>query len=1271
MSYPEMDELELEEFGFQSRRSIQLFHVENSFKESIKDEYLNNLAISYTRQKIIAALRSEIKTYDISNLSGLLEPEDEDEGDLKDPADLTSSNTIHFDFEIQQIRLNQDESKMVIVFDESQRLAAIPLADLLDSKLIEFPNEKMTLLGKYSSKIVDVSLSKQASNLVICLLESGELWLVDLEKEGGGKLLSQEVTGAAWNHDSSNEILIGTTSDRNVYVLNAEGGEITSTIKFEDDVLGDNFRCLFFTDISESSTLVIYGTTRESDDHEADYRSFIIRDGLFSNEAVDICMPWGAIARKASFYAVHLNNWCKDFPNLLFTIGSKSTDFNTLIPESQITELNDSDRAQMPIDEESGDDDTVLGFTIDLQASKQVLQPCKILDVSGPLPRFIVLTNRGQLLTWNIWYTKAVKAKEDSLSEALSYALRGSDGQKAKPVHEHAEVMKPSPPMTDSIFSTATVKNPFGGSTDLSSFTPVAAQPESLAPKPAKDAKPFAFGQSGFSAPEFGQSNFGRHGFGTSSAFQQASQPQMGSGAPKVGTTNSSGFSAFASTGSAFASAAGSSTSPFAQMMSKDSNSSPFGGLASQTSPFAKFGTESKGSPTFSFTQNRQFAPPISTASSTEGSGAFNLGGFSSTLQVENNDMGDEFDSGSEIDDASDRVEELGQDEDEYDDELSEDDESEEEESEREVPGFVPLGNGAIKESQGPMANAKFAERPAEVEREATRDANVEKGDSQIENDERKAEGNENDEDNEVDIRTGENRNTVVEDEVRAPMKETVQKEEDDNSMQGRHGDEPIDEVVVVSEKSSNEHTGSEPPIDEPLATTISNNMIPGQGHATQAFDHPTHANDLSSSKYADGSEKDEVSMETGTRPAEKSASSEESFEKIEKEEAQVGKNNNAEAEGVRKEGGAMTKKEIGEEEGVHIRGGAQTDAEPSNVRKSSAVKLSALQQASASTQSLQQLQKVEVVPSYVDERVEAGEQDYKYFKEETFEDDEVYLSELDVPPSVPLLISAGNIEYPSGSDSAIKNQMLEIIYDTETDLEFLRRNIDQMNIFLSKHMDDQIMHTLSKSLDFYSFWRLDEGPTIAKGISSMSGDYDTISTDLKDMGNRVTRLSQKIASCFKLLPQFEEALTSRGKPLASKENESMPFDSIQRWNELSRLVKQVKEEDSELESKLLILNSLVHPDELVNAPNKVDIVLSDVDSRIRRYFDDLTELKKEIRKAKSSNIEDTQVSRLSNDQDVSRDKVRLSSIISGIAARKTLTELLNTKKASPQRYSL
>lgn len=1319
MTYTRLEELGLEAFGFQARRAIQLFQGSGVPRPELESNYYHSAVICYSQSSLIAVIQDKLRIIPISLLSTKLEPDQEEDSD--EPITLADSDVkeITLDSSIQQIYLTADESYAVLIFDQSKKICSIPTSQLFGQW-----DGTVSSLTSYNlgSCIVDVSFSSSNPDLVAIVTESNFLTIANVREINKASTIRKDVTCSFWKDDSPGTLYVGSKTTAEISIIKVNGEESLKISNEDNEVKESKLQAMKFFAIDADSMLVIYGSSRASKDNDnAQFKSFVLKNDEIANEAVDICQPWGSIPRKASFYGVNLSGWCKEFPSVLFTIGSKSIELNTTTPENQIRELNDSDNAEMPLDEDTGDDDTSLGLVIDLQASKNVNQPCKLLDSSGPLPRIIVLSNRGQLLTWNIWYTDAIRAKEDNLSQALRNAVsknKASSAEKASEVKGAPTISKvpekqelvpssktllqpresetsniaPSQPQApanteNSIFSNSTVENPFGLS-DTTSFS--SAQMKTLGfgnqYSQAATGKMFSVKKSnaftsnssnaqenpfGFLAKETNSSGLFKGGSGFKMSGNTENTPGLfGSfhtGDNKLFNANigskQSGFAAFG--------ASHSQESPFAALMQKNDNKTESKFSDFKATGGFKFGSSSPQKP-----NNEHYIEELDSSSSAE---------ELESQSEPSEEMGEspseklkEADNSIEEVTASNAVSDKAKEDSSVDDLLGNaaknltisGDGEEKESAQKEREEALEK---AKKEKEAAQANAEKERKMAQEKAEKERKRKEEEIRNKIEKERERAQ-----EEREKAQEKAEKEREKAEEEGKKKEEEAknIKKQEVENVV--KDGAKPEGEKRKNVEKNDKaEKTESVGKKDEAA--------IPKHEST-----HPNKDNDILSSKYASKEEKkeDETFEEINKEDVEKSMAEETSNDK--KTEDKTSKDEEAEQANPE----AEEKSAEGKEKIVKDQSTADEDAEKANpeaekksdvgkdkntvnegkeeasVSKKIDVKPSKLVDVGVYTEALEpksvDAEKVE----YKDEQISVGE-GLLDFKVQSFEDEEVYLSKLNVPPPVPEMRILGNVMYPEMSTHPVTSEMMKIVYNTDADMVMLQKNIENMNMFLSKHMDDRIKHTLEKSISFQGFWRLDEAKTVSDGINATYDTYEKALTESKDTEKRSSKLVDEIMSVYRMLPQLKALLESGAEPPLLSRKGELPFESLQKRKKINDLVSKVKKQDSELMSQMFLMNAISNPKWLTKNTNGIESVLAGIDYRIRSETSNLLELQKELN-GQNPEEEESSLRDNSSENGVSQEKqIEASSIISQLSNKQKLMKILGRRRTNPQRIAL
>lgn len=1322
-STDELATQDLDQFGFQARRAIQLFAPDPSLRDKIRDDYVNCLAISYLHRSLLAVIDKKLCIVPISELSEALEGENNGKAN-DDPLKLSQTTTIDLELSTQQIYITPDEKNLTLISKGSLSMYIVPLKSVLATH--EWTGSMSQLPHfDFSSKVADISFGIQENAAIV--LETNELWIINLQNASGAKQLRKDVTAVYWQ--SPDRLYIGTTTTcTDILVINASG-QSQFTVKWDgrDDMV---FVPLRISEIKSNTLLVTYGQDRSASDSSAEFRSFLIEDNKIGKEVMDICQPWGDTERKAKFYGVLLKKWSPTFSPIFITIGTQSSDFDALNSKCIMVELNDYDAAHMPLDSNSNDE-TPLGLVLDLQDSVDIKQPCKLLDNSGPLPRIITLSSEGQLLSWNVWCSDDIKNNKDDLAGEFKEKINeikaaNSTTDKVKPEQAVSKPQKEEKHIfKQSIFNSKTTANPFGASTGnaFGKDKPVFGQNNvSSATKPvnkgfAVPTGPGAFGNvkptttstnTKQDASPFGTVKFGRSGFGTSNqskfgSFASNEQPKFGSFAskeqPKFGS-----FS-FNSTKEKPAGSNSSSNldkkSPFAMLASNSSsNNQAFNGFlkgaqnADKQSPFAQLAQKSNTASKFSFVapnkdQQKSVFDRKNMDSDVEDESEDDL-----VSDEEEDEDEEEFNQSSKqfapLKSQANEADDLGGLTNKIDNGLDINTEEESKTRSENLATRIPPPDGADTQSSGSnQPNFAIPQGPKRAENGSSTEP--------AEKIEALPEGPAKATKTSIPKGPAKNQNNEID-------KQTISK-------------------LEISEPESAKKPATE--------NETSKCSAPKPAHSKESvkvFESPTAANGLESSRYADESEHEEDEWtKVDKREVKKSMAKEQKGEDVkkvqkgenvtaaQKEEKIIDKNvpvklsedielkskpddKITKAEKTNGTDQIKTKDEVksinkDKKPETNIKKVDEPADEPKNIGetktseetpnpvpetksnekdgkeegsieiKSLKVETERLIDTSVSTDANVSPEACSVEsPHYMDELIAVGPQESHNFNVESFENEEVYLSTTEIPPLVPALLSVGKVEYPSQGSSEVENEMLKICYDINSDITFIDRNIKNMNVFLSRHSQG-ISHTIENSLSYPNFWRLNEGETISREIDNVSDFYSQTLADISNQEKTLSEISHCISSMFRGLPQIKDALSS--KKVQLKSTGGLPFDMILSCKKINNLMDNIKSKDSDLQSRMLFLNSIVYPEALISDPQKMNLIISNIDSSIRDYAKELIEIQKEL-KGDNNNTAIHSGSLPSSKPEPGNGNVS-PSLLTTILAKRALAKVLKRRNTNPR----
>ncbi|KAG7809732.1 hypothetical protein KL924_002694 [Ogataea haglerorum] len=1185
-----LEQLELEEFGFQLRPAVQLF--DSAEVQDLDAHYYNWLAISNKHNLLFAYLNNKLKVIDTQELDKLLSI---------DPDTERYTVACLQEFEqagIVQISLSADESHLIIVKQD-----IIEQAHLDSLKQGTWATEKLTSVD---SEVV--YLAPGAPGVFAYLLANGQLMLFD---ESGTKTLRQECS--CFNWIDSNTLLIGVHS--RVELLKIDSGS-SETISLDEDR-----KPVFVTSVEMDSWLVVLGGETEDDDT----KSYVITrngDTFDKSEAYDICMPFGVIPRKLSFYALHLHNWSSTYPHLVFLTSSKSTEFNTLTKSQQLLQLNDSDRAQMPLDPDSGDDDTPLGLVLDLTGKSEVLEPCQQVEKCSALPKMIALTNRGQLLVWNIWLSTDINAGKVNLEAARNVAMAES-GKTVAPQSLESKQAAPEQTLTkDPVSSFSRNKTSLFGQSE---------KPATQSPFGSSTTTASPFGKSGFSAAS-GGSAFGKSGFGQSAAFgSTGSGPSNSSGfgqsgfgssgftfgqsnpAVNVSSQNTAAkksfgaFSSFSSGTNTFAS----KSSPFNLQPKEDifassdkKDSSPFGEAKSAfgntgSSLFGQSGSAFKFGSTNQASKDSPFAQLSSKPAGQEqkkdnllSSGSTPFGSeFKSSLGLDSLKLDTKLDSPSPFAGLSKTSENPFS--------------SLTKKSENPFAALGNKENALFSNSKSPAFN--FSQSKPEADEGSEKATEDSEGLS-----EEVVEGEDDSDHSEEEDMLDENKDGA---EVKIPQ-----------------------EVPYLEDSDLSEHSaeldGSFEEIERPESLEAS----------AQKTEELEEAADDEGDSEGD----------KGKAPVAPSATIQVSHSRAEEKDAD-------QSQGVFKPADTKHPNDTAETEQKSTLETPQTDSNTERSESESASDMAAVPSAVAQTKSgtknTKQAPAAESIPTPKSPLVEKSVSTTE--SRELEKDADFGETDKDpVPKAVPQLVSLGSVAIPKLSSNEVLREMEKIVYHTDAELSILDENMKLFTEFMEDHTSGKFPRNFEDDGLFPTSWRLSEVGKLSAVIDQSAADYGKLKADLGTIFdstssllldlNAVTKQSDEMYAVLKQL-EHEKKNSHLEKNLSPAASQKL--DAIRKGYE------KVRDMENSLHARLFVLNGRLFPERIIDSPTNFEVIVSGLDAKLRTYYDELKYLQEKISEYKAR---DKPAMKLQQQFD----KLSIATLVSQTAAKEQLGTYLQGRKS-------
>lgn len=593
MAREDVEEFTSEDVGFRlacEKDGVSLFSDPVEFENEIALQPLSLLAVGNSRG-IYAA--SNTKSVGVGRLR-----------DLDEGADaLAGFHSVLLE-DITYLRFDASNEKLYAVSGADLHVADV--ADLLQGS--------QTAFTKRNEGVVVVEPSPTQNTTIAYLTVDGTL----VAESNGSTASTSGVVSFCWDVSGSHLCIAQNSQFK---VLNTKCEEVLSFSDLEAGTLSA------IAAVDVNSWLLVGNTPEEEDP----LHTLVLKKGSeLSSLGVPLAPPFGDVERAQVFYSANLTNWV-DGKTYTFMTSALSTEISTLESGDQpqlITQINDVDRAELPMDDDSGDDTLPVGFAIDITGTDVVVpEPCMGVDeAKGVLPRILCLNNSGNLLIWHVFHVRGLQNNTLSLqrvAETRSTPTFGASSAQSIAADNAA----PKPAFGGLGFGQSTTTAPslgvkpafgslgFGQST--STAPSLEAKPafgglgfgQSTTSAPSLESKP-AFGGLGFgqstkapsleTKPAFGSLGFGQSvtttpalgfggkplGFGSvATTTPAAPAPTAESSKLSFGTTGfASNKSAFGSSG--FGQSAKSSNQVTSSFGNYTSTSSGFGSIGSDASPF-------------------------------------------------------------------------------------------------------------------------------------------------------------------------------------------------------------------------------------------------------------------------------------------------------------------------------------------------------------------------------------------------------------------------------------------------------------------------------------------------------------------------------------------------------------------------------------------------------------------------------------------------------------------------------------------------------------
>ncbi|AJR51232.1 Nup159p [Saccharomyces cerevisiae YJM1527] len=461
-----------EDFGFKFLGQKQILP---SFNEKLPFASLQNLDISNSKSLFVAASGSKAVV-----------------GELQLLRDHITSDSTPLTFKWEK----EIPDVIFVCFHGDQVLVSTRNA------LYSLDLEELSEFRTVTSFEKPVFQLKNVNNTLVILNSVNDLTALDLRTKST-KQLAQNVT----SFDVTNSQLAVLLKDRSFQSFAWRNGEMEKQFEFSlpselEELPVEEYSPLSVTILSPQDFLAVFGNVISETDDEVSYdqKMYIIKhiDGSASfQETFDITPPFGQIVRFPYMYKVTLSGLIEPDANVNVLASSCSSEVSIWDSKQVIEPSQDSERAVLPISEETDKDTNPIGVAVDVVTSGTILEPCSGVDTIERLPLVYILNNEGSLQIVGLFHVAAIKSGRYSINlESLEHEKSLSPTSEKIPIAGQEQEEKKK----NNESSKALSENPFT-SANTSGFTFLKTQPAAANSLQSQSS-------STFSAPSFGSSAF-------------------------------------------------------------------------------------------------------------------------------------------------------------------------------------------------------------------------------------------------------------------------------------------------------------------------------------------------------------------------------------------------------------------------------------------------------------------------------------------------------------------------------------------------------------------------------------------------------------------------------------------------------------------------------------------------------------------------------------------------------------------------------------------
>ncbi|CAI7235044.1 CGH_3_collapsed_G0025890.mRNA.1.CDS.1 [Saccharomyces cerevisiae] len=461
-----------EDFGFKFLGQKQILP---SFNEKLPFASLQNLDISNSKSLFVAASGSKAVV-----------------GELQLLRDHITSDSTPLTFKWEK----EIPDVIFVCFHGDQVLVSTRNA------LYSLDLEELSEFRTVTSFEKPVFQLKNVNNTLVILDSVNDLTALDLRTKST-KQLAQNVT----SFDVTNSQLAVLLKDRSFQSFAWRNGEMEKQFEFSlpselEELPVEEYSPLSVTILSPQDFLAVFGNVISETDDEVSYdqKMYIIKhiDGSASfQETFDITPPFGQIVRFPYMYKVTLSGLIEPDANVNVLASSCSSEVSIWDSKQVIEPSQDSERAVLPISEETDKDTNPIGVAVDVVTSGTILEPCSGVDTIERLPLVYILNNEGSLQIVGLFHVAAIKSGRYSINlESLEHEKSLSPTSEKIPIAGQEQEEKKK----NNESSKALSENPFT-SANTSGFTFLKTQPAAANSLQSQSS-------STFGAPSFGSSAF-------------------------------------------------------------------------------------------------------------------------------------------------------------------------------------------------------------------------------------------------------------------------------------------------------------------------------------------------------------------------------------------------------------------------------------------------------------------------------------------------------------------------------------------------------------------------------------------------------------------------------------------------------------------------------------------------------------------------------------------------------------------------------------------